>query len=105
MESDRDNAVIVRSIVDLGHNLGLKVTAEGVETQAARDMLISFECDEAQGYYYSYPVHAHEIAELFRKSQPNVIDSSPSLASVSPVTNSGNGTTNYSQAALQRLQT
>jgi hypothetical protein len=67
MESDRDNAVIVRSIIDLGHNLGLKVTAEGVETQAAKDMLVGFECDEAQGYYYSYPIPAHEIAQLFRK--------------------------------------
>jgi predicted signal transduction protein with EAL and GGDEF domain len=98
MESDRDNAVIVRSIIDLGHNLGLKVTAEGVETQAARDMLVSFECDEAQGYYYSYPIQAHEIAELFRKSRK----SSLSAASVSTATNGGNGTTNYSQVASQR---
>jgi predicted signal transduction protein with EAL and GGDEF domain len=102
MESDRDNAVIVRSIIDLGHNLGLKVTAEGVETQAARDMLVSFECDEAQGYYYSYPIQAHEIAELFRKSRINLTDSSLSAASVSTVTNGGNGTTNYSQVASQR---
>ena len=31
-------------------------------------MLVGFECDEAQGYYYSYPIPAHEIAQLFRKS-------------------------------------
>ena len=53
--TDRDNALIVRSIIDLSHNLGLKVVAEGVETAAARDMLSSFGCDEAQGYYYSRP--------------------------------------------------
>jgi len=50
MESERDNAVIVRSIIDLGHNLGLKITAKGEEAQHAKDMLDSFECDEAQGY-------------------------------------------------------
>ena len=52
---NRDNALIVRSIIDLSHNLGLKVVAEGVETATARDMLKSFGCDEAQGYYYSRP--------------------------------------------------
>jgi EAL domain-containing protein (putative c-di-GMP-specific phosphodiesterase class I) len=55
MESDRDKAVIVRSIIDLGHNLSLKVTAEGVETQAAKDMLVGFECDEAQGMCIAIP--------------------------------------------------
>ncbi len=53
--TNRDNALIVRSIIDLSHNLGLKVVAEGVETATARDMLKSFGCDEAQGYYYSRP--------------------------------------------------
>jgi EAL domain-containing protein (putative c-di-GMP-specific phosphodiesterase class I)/GGDEF domain-containing protein len=64
MERDRDNAVIVKSIIDLGHNLGLKVVAEGVETAAARDMLQELECDEAQGYFYSRPVAAHAITQL-----------------------------------------
>jgi diguanylate cyclase (GGDEF)-like protein len=78
MESDRDNAVIVRSIIDLGHNLGLKVTAEGVETREAKEMLVGFECDEAQGYYYSYPIPAHEIAQLFRKRSFASVSSSTS---------------------------
>ena len=102
MESDRDNAVIVRSIIDLGHNLGLKVTAEGVETREARDMLVGFECDEAQGYYYSYPIQAHEIAELFKKSPLNLADCSLSTAGISTITNGKNGTTNDSQTASQR---
>lgn len=55
LDINRDNALIVRSIIDLSHNLGLKVVAEGVETATARDMLKSFGCDEAQGYYYSRP--------------------------------------------------
>ncbi len=67
MESDKDNAVIVRSIIDLGHNLGLKVIAEGVETPEAREMLTTFDCDEAQGYYFSYPVTPSEITRLLHR--------------------------------------
>jgi diguanylate cyclase (GGDEF)-like protein len=102
MESDRDNAVIVRSIIDLGHNLGLKVTAEGVETQEAKDMLISFECDEAQGYYYSYPIPAHEIAQLFRQPRHRQTDCSLATTSFSSMPNSTNGKTRGTQTALQR---
>jgi EAL domain-containing protein (putative c-di-GMP-specific phosphodiesterase class I) len=69
MESDNDSAVIVRAIVDLGHNLGLKVVAEGVETLAAKEMLLDFNCDEAQGYYFSRPVTAGDISRLMRKMQ------------------------------------
>jgi diguanylate cyclase (GGDEF)-like protein len=65
MELDRDNAVIVRSIIDLGHNLGLKVVAEGVETWEAKEMLTEFGCDEAQGYYFSPPAAARDISRLF----------------------------------------
>jgi EAL domain-containing protein (putative c-di-GMP-specific phosphodiesterase class I) len=71
VESDRDNAVIVRSIVDLGHNLGLKVVAEGVETAEANEMLKSFRCDEAQGFYYSRPIPAYAITDfLMAPSEP-----------------------------------
>jgi diguanylate cyclase len=63
MEHDRDNAVIVRSIIDLGHNLGLKVVAEGVETVESREMLRAFDCDEAQGYFYSRPIPDYAIAK------------------------------------------
>lgn len=69
LDKDRDNALIVRSIIDLSHNLGLKVVAEGVETAAARDMLRSFGCDEAQGYYYSRPQPA-EIITPFLSDPP-----------------------------------
>lgn len=102
MESDRDNAVIVRSIIDLGHNLGLKVTAEGVETQEARDMLVSFECDEAQGYYYSYPISAHEIAHLFK--QPRYRQTGLSLGTVtfSTISSAENGNSRRLQVALHR---
>jgi diguanylate cyclase len=64
MEQDRDNAIIVRSITDLGHNLGLKVVAEGVETFESKEMLKGFDCDEGQGYYYSRPVPAYVLTKL-----------------------------------------
>lgn len=73
--TDRDNALIVRSIIDLSHNLGLKVVAEGVETATARDMLKSFGCDEAQGYYYSRPqlpdIMTHFLSEPPLGLKPN----------------------------------
>ena len=69
METDKDDAVIVRSIIDLGHNLGLKVIAEGVETLEAKEMLIAFECDQAQGYYFSYPIAPSEMIRLFQQSE------------------------------------
>ena len=56
IETDRDSSVIVKSIIDLGHNLGLKVVAEGVETVEAKKMLRGFQCDEGQGYYFCRPV-------------------------------------------------
>jgi diguanylate cyclase len=56
MDTDPANAVIVRSVVDLGHNLGLSAVAEGVETQQALDTLTGYGCDTAQGYHLSRPL-------------------------------------------------
>lgn len=77
MEVDRDNAVIVRSIVDLGHNLGLNVVAEGVETYDANAMLKDFQCDEAQGFYYSRPMPAYAITDFLE--HPAMIFDKPQL--------------------------
>ncbi len=62
METDEDDAKIVRSTVDLAHNLGLSVVAEGVETGAAMARLAGLHCDEAQGYHMSRPIPAAEMA-------------------------------------------
>ena len=62
METDEDDAKIVRSTVDLAHNLGLTVVAEGVENALIWDKLKALECDEAQGYYMSKPIAAHTFA-------------------------------------------
>ncbi len=62
MLEDADNAVIVRSTVDLGRNLGLVVVAEGVETAAIWEELRLLGCDEAQGYFLSRPLPADELS-------------------------------------------
>ena len=56
MERDLDDAKIVRSTVDLAHNLGLSVVAEGVETPKAWKMLRALRCDEVQGYFVAKPM-------------------------------------------------
>ena len=53
MGKDPSAAMIVQSIIDLGHNLALTIVAEGVETSAALADLAAFGCDTAQGYYLS----------------------------------------------------
>jgi EAL domain-containing protein (putative c-di-GMP-specific phosphodiesterase class I) len=59
---DREDQIIVRSIVELGHRLGYHVTAEGVEDQAAFAYLAAVGCDHAQGYYISKAVTPEELA-------------------------------------------
>jgi diguanylate cyclase (GGDEF)-like protein len=61
MVSDADDAAIVRSIVDLGHALGLRVVAEGVETAETWATLQAMRCDAAQGYLISRPVPGEDI--------------------------------------------
>jgi diguanylate cyclase (GGDEF)-like protein len=66
MEESENDAVIVRSTIDLGRNLGLRVVAEGVETSTAWNRLASLGCDIAQGYYLSRPIPASELTEWVR---------------------------------------
>jgi diguanylate cyclase (GGDEF)-like protein len=64
METDDDDAKIVRSTIDLAHNMGLTVVAEGVENEAAQRRLASLHCDEAQGYHMSRPLPVAEMAKF-----------------------------------------
>ena len=59
--TDSHDRAIVKSIIELGHNLGLLVIAEGVETCEQLKQLTSLGCDVAQGYYFSKPVPADDI--------------------------------------------
>ncbi len=58
MTTEPRDAAVVRSVVDLGHSLGLRVVAEGVEDQDCYDALRAMECDVAQGYLLSRPLPA-----------------------------------------------
>jgi len=60
LEHDENNASICKAAISLGHELGLKIVAEGVETQAQKEFLEKRGCDILQGYYFSRPVNAVE---------------------------------------------
>ena len=61
MLSDTEDDVLVRSLVELGHNLGLTVVAEGVEDQATLDALADAGCDVAQGYHLGRPMPSDRL--------------------------------------------
>ncbi len=63
------NEAILNAIVTLGHNLGLRVIAEGVETEFQRDFLKKIGCDELQGYFYSKPLTTSDLENLIVKSR------------------------------------
>jgi diguanylate cyclase (GGDEF)-like protein len=63
MHHDAQDAKIVRSVVDLAHNLDLKVTAEGLEEEAAWGLLGELGCDIAQGYWIAKPMPAEQLPE------------------------------------------
>jgi diguanylate cyclase (GGDEF)-like protein len=67
-ESATDDLVIVRSTIELGHNMGLIVIAEGVETLESWDILKRLGCDMAQGYFMSPPLPAAQFREWFARS-------------------------------------
>ncbi len=66
MASDAETSTIVRSTIDLGHNLGLRVVAEGVEDLPVWNMLRSLGCDDAQGFFMSRPLDARSLAAWIR---------------------------------------
>jgi len=61
MENDEEDATIVRSTITLGHNLGLEVVAEGIETRGAWDALADFGCDVGQGFFIGRPEPAEAL--------------------------------------------
>jgi diguanylate cyclase (GGDEF)-like protein/PAS domain S-box-containing protein len=63
---DPDDAAIVRTIIALGRNLGLKVVAEGVETAAQMQFLRDHACDEVQGFFFSRPISQQQFEKLLR---------------------------------------
>ncbi len=79
--SDKDKA-ISQVIINLAKSLGMKVIAEGVETQGQLDFLMAKECDEVQGYYYYLPMPGGEVESIIRAHcrQPRVEEFSNSFS-------------------------
>ncbi len=70
IESDADDAAIIRAIIAMAHSLDLRVTAEGVETQGQLAALRKLRCDQFQGYFLSPAVPADEFARRFLITDP-----------------------------------
>ncbi|MEI2654890.1 MAG: bifunctional diguanylate cyclase/phosphodiesterase [Microthrixaceae bacterium] len=66
VSEDHDDAAIVKSVTELGHNLGLEVIAEGVEDQQTLDKLIELGCDSVQGFYLARPMSADQTLRWLR---------------------------------------
>jgi PAS domain S-box-containing protein len=69
MESDPENREIVRAIIVLAHNLGLKVVAEGTETEEHVNLLRQLNCEMAQGYFFSRPADDHAMLKLLASNR------------------------------------
>jgi diguanylate cyclase (GGDEF)-like protein len=69
MMAEDNNQMIARSTIELGHNLGLTVVAEGVETKETLDQLKTLGCDEAQGYYMGRPMCVEKLHQWFQESR------------------------------------
>jgi len=78
------DAIIVRSTIDLAHNLDLTVVAEGVEDDAVLDMLIGYECDAAQGYHFGRAVGAHDLTTWLSQSPYAMTAAAGAAARVQP---------------------
>lgn len=67
LNTNIDNQMIVRSIIDIAHHLNLAVVAEGVENQESYDLLVSFGCDYVQGFHLSKPLPFAELPKFVEK--------------------------------------
>ncbi|OGA48101.1 MAG: hypothetical protein A3G24_02485 [Betaproteobacteria bacterium RIFCSPLOWO2_12_FULL_62_13] len=67
MTTNADDVAIVSTVIALGHNLKLKVIAEGVETEEQSKFLRLLKCDEMQGYLFSKPVSAEQVPALLKR--------------------------------------
>jgi diguanylate cyclase (GGDEF)-like protein len=68
MLTDKQDAMIVRTVIEFGHNFGLTVVAEGVETKEVLDALVALGCDQVQGYFISKPQTCELLKSWFTTS-------------------------------------
>jgi diguanylate cyclase (GGDEF)-like protein len=79
MITEKNDAVIVRSTIDMAHHLGFKVVAEGVADSDIWDRLVELGCDVAQGYYMSRPLPAPEMTQWLQESEWGLGKSTPKM--------------------------
>ncbi len=90
LETDAQYAAIVRYAIDMGHALGLKVVAEGIETEIAAKRLLSFGCDVAQGYLYAVPMPLGALEDWFKGKERVPVIAVPVNFNVEDVTDTLN---------------
>jgi EAL domain-containing protein (putative c-di-GMP-specific phosphodiesterase class I) len=95
MDASQDDCVIVRSIIEMAHNLGLRVVAEGVETQAIWQRLRALRCDYGQGFLFSRPMPSDRALHWLRaaRQKPEVVyqAAAEDTGEAAPTAGSGNG--------------
>jgi diguanylate cyclase (GGDEF)-like protein len=80
LQSSGDARAVVDAVVRLAHALGLRVVAEGVETEGQRDVLLALGCDELQGYLFARPMAASALADWVMGHKPaGTIEFTPSV--------------------------
>jgi diguanylate cyclase (GGDEF)-like protein len=77
LESNAEFAAVVRSAIEMGHSLGLKVVAEGIESESAAQQLRGFGCDIVQGYLYAKPMCMEELEKWLHNKARVSIDAQP----------------------------
>jgi EAL domain-containing protein (putative c-di-GMP-specific phosphodiesterase class I) len=85
LAASEHDAVIVRSTIDLGHNLGLRVVAEGVESQEIWDGLAALGCDTAQGFFISHPIDAAALSDWLANAPKPATTEATEVAAVVPL--------------------
>jgi EAL domain-containing protein (putative c-di-GMP-specific phosphodiesterase class I) len=73
LTTDCEDAAITAAIIGMGRTLNLTVVAEGVETAEQMSILRDYRCDEVQGFYFSKPLPAAQVAELLGKVHPQIV--------------------------------
>jgi EAL domain-containing protein (putative c-di-GMP-specific phosphodiesterase class I) len=84
MISNDRNRIMVRKTIEMGHELGMRVVGEGVETQEQLDLLQSMGCDCAQGYLFSRPVPAGEMVSWLKSYRAHPVHLFPTSGEFSP---------------------
>ncbi|HEY3644255.1 MAG TPA: GGDEF domain-containing phosphodiesterase [Gammaproteobacteria bacterium] len=70
LTENRNSQELIKTVITLGHSLGVRVCAEGVESRAQMDILSEYDCDEVQGFFYGEPGPAERLIEEVRRGLP-----------------------------------